>query len=182
MDTDLTAVIMLIALKTQLWTLIYSLSVVVIYFLQKGGLSMSKQIVFTQEQIEILEGNIYTHHVSSYCIVFTVAFKVFFASQVDLPQMTTQKIMRAAGYDPSLFSRSCLDGIRKRILKEARSPEGFKEPRGISHSERTALFAEKDLAKQRMDTSIRELQERIVRLEKQVEFLKKTSHVRNRQK
>ena len=86
---------------------------------------MSKQIVFTQEQIEILEGNIYTHHVSSYCIVFTVAFKVFFASQVDLPQMTTQKIMRAAGYDPSLFSRSCLDGIRKRILKEARSPEGF---------------------------------------------------------
>ena len=58
MDTDLTAVIMLIALKTQLWTLIYSLSVVVIYFLQKGGLSMSKQIVFTQEQIEILEEKI----------------------------------------------------------------------------------------------------------------------------
>ena len=140
---------------------------------------MPRLIPFTQEQISKLEENTYTHHVTPNRIVFTVAFKEFFAEQAALPGMTTKKIMRAAGYDPDFFSRDRLDSIRRRILKEAESPEGFKNPRGLSSAERTAQFAAKDLTRQRTKTSIRELQERVVYLEQQIEFLKKISHIRS---
>ena len=143
---------------------------------------MPKSIPFTQEQIRILEENIYTHHVTRNGIVFTVAFKEFFAEQAALPGMTTKEIMRAAGYDPDFFPRASLDSLRRRILQEAASPEGFKSPRGLSSGERTAQFAAKDLAKQRADTSIKELQERVVHLEQQIEFLKKISHIRSNPK
>lgn len=139
---------------------------------------MPKSTPFTQEQIEILEQNPYTHQVTPSRIVFTVAFKEFFAEQAQLPGMTTPKILREAGYDPTFFPRSSMDGLRIRILKEARSPEGFKIPKGLSNAERTAQFAAKNLAKQNTDASIKELQERIVHLEQQVAFLKKTSHIR----
>ena len=140
---------------------------------------MPKSTPFTQEQITVLEQNIYTHHVTPDRIVFTVAFKEFFAQQVNVPRMTTKKIMRAAGYDPSFFSEKSLDALRIRILREAASPEGFKVPRGLSTSERIAQFATKDLAKQSTDASIKELQGRVVHLEQQIEFLKKISHIRS---
>ena len=143
---------------------------------------MPKSIPFTQEQIRILEENIYTHHVTQNRIVFTVAFKEFFAEQAALPGMTTKKILCAAGYDPDFFPRASLASIRKRILREASSPEGFKNPRGLSSAERTAHFAEKDLTKQRTDTNIKELQERVVYLEQQIAVLKKISHIRSRPK
>lgn len=79
---------------------------------------MPKSTPFTREQMDILEKNIYTHHVTPNMISFTVAFKEFFAEQVKVPGMTTKKIMSAAGYDPNFFSSSSLDALRIRILKE----------------------------------------------------------------
>ena len=67
--------------------------------------------------------------------------------------------------------------MRKRILKEADSERGLRPPRGLSTEQRIAAFEAKDLSMQRTDTSIKELQERIVYLEKQVEFLKKISNI-----
>ena len=52
-------------------------------------------------------------------------------------------------------------------------------PRGLSGTERINQFAEKDLTRQRTKTSIKEMQERIVRLEYQIEFLKKISQIRS---
>lgn len=140
---------------------------------------MPKSTPFTQEQIAVLEQNIYTHHVTPDRIVFTVAFKEFFTEHAKIPKMTTKKILHAAGYDPAFFSDKSLDALRQRILKEAASPEGFKIPKGLSSAERTAQFAAKNLAKQNTDASIKELQERIVHLEQQIEFLKKISHIRS---
>lgn len=133
---------------------------------------------FTPEQIRSLEANRYTHHVTPNKIAFTVEFKEFFASQAALPGMTTKKILRAAGYDPDLFSRSGLDSIRQSILREAASKDGLKPPRGLSSTERINQFAKKDLSRQRTKTSIKELQDRIVYLEYQIEFLKKISQLR----
>ncbi|HIQ98108.1 MAG TPA: hypothetical protein IAB23_00245 [Candidatus Scybalocola faecavium] len=141
---------------------------------------MSRTTPFTQEQIKILESNPYTHHVTSNNIVYTVAFKEFFFKQMSIPGMTTRKIMLAAGYDPSFFTRASLDALRKRIRKEASSPKGFSDPRGLSSQERIQQFAEKDLSKQRTDKSIQQMQQRIVHLEYQLEFLKKTLQVRSR--
>lgn len=140
---------------------------------------MSRKNPFTDEQIQILSQNPYTHTVSPHRIAFTIEFKKFFVEQMNIPGMTTKKIFLAAGYDLNLFTKEALDGIRRTILSESRSPEGFKPGRGLSHAEKTAQFAAKDLSKQNTDSSIKELQDRIVHLEQQIEFLKKISHIRN---
>lgn len=59
------------------------------------------------------------------------------------------------------------------ILDEADSERGLRPPRGLSTEQQLAAFEAKDLSAQKTDASIKELQERIVYLEKQVEFLKK---------
>lgn len=141
---------------------------------------MSKSKPFTAEQIQLLSQNPYTHNVTPNRINFTIAFKEFFYEQTKDPAMTTKKILAKAGYDPSFFHKNNLDQIRRNILHEATSPEGFKSPRGLSTAEKIAQFAEQDLSKQETDATIKQLQERIVHLEYQVEFLKKTASVRNR--
>ena len=137
----------------------------------------NKKPVYTDEQISILEQNPYTHNVTPYKISFTLTFKEFFMSQVNLPGMTAPKILKAAGYDPKTFSRSAIDHIRITILAEARSPEGLKPPRGLSQAEKIAAYAQKNLDSQRTSTSIKELQSRVVHLEQQIEFLKKISNI-----
>ena len=137
---------------------------------------MARNNPFTQEQMLILCQNPYTHSVTPNRIVFTVEFKKFFYEQTKVPGMTTRKIFQAAGYDPSWFSHQNQGKIRRSILAEAELPGGFKPPIGLSEAEKTAYFAAKDLSKQKTNETIQELQERIVHLEQQVEFLKKISH------
>ena len=137
----------------------------------------NKKPTYTDEQISILEQNPFTHNVTPYKISFTLAFKEFFMSQVDLPGMTAPKILKAAGYDPKMFTRTTIDHIRVSILTESRSPEGLKPPRGLSQAEKTQAYAQKDLDAQRTSTSIKELQNRVVHLEQQIEFLKKISNI-----
>ena len=139
---------------------------------------MAKKKPYTNEQVQILSQNPYTHSVTPNRLVFTVAFKKFFVEQTKISGMTTKKILLAAGYNPEFFEKGALDAIRYTILKEANSPEGFHAPRGLSDTEKSALFASKDLSKQNTDVSMKELQNRIVHLEQQIAFLKKISHVR----
>ena len=138
---------------------------------------MSKKIPFTEEQIRVLELNPYTYSVDSNRITFTLEFKKFFVDQIRNHQKTTPEVLKSAGYDPSWFAQGCKSSLRKRILKEADSERGLRPPRGLSTEQRIAAFEAKDLSMQRTDTSIKELQERIVYLEKQVEFLKKISNI-----
>ena len=138
---------------------------------------MSKKIPFTEEQIRVLELNPYTYSVDSNRITFTLEFKKFFVDQIRNHQKTTPEVLKTAGYDPSWFAQGCKSSLRKRLLKEADSERGLRPPRGLSTEQRIAAFEAKDLSMQRTDTSIKELQERIVYLEKQVEFLKKISNI-----
>lgn len=140
---------------------------------------MSRKIVFNDEQVNILAQNSYTHSVSNYRISFTLEFKKFFAEQMNVPGMTTSKIFTLAGYDASWFSRDSKDAFRKEIRKELNSGTGLKPPRGLSQKEKATLFAKKDLSKQSADASIKELQDKVVYLEQQLEFLKKISNLRN---
>ena len=132
---------------------------------------------YTEEQIRILEQNPYTHNVTPYKISFTLEFKEFFMSQVNITGMTSKKIFKAAGYDPKIFSEAMITNVRRAILSEASSPDGLKPPRGLSQAEKTAAYAKKDLDAQRTSTSIKELQNRVVHLEQQIEFLKKISNI-----
>lgn len=137
-------------------------------------------IMYTDEQITIIAQNPYTHSITKNHVSFTLEFKKFFAKQMNVPGMTTPKIFRLAGYDPDMFSQSSKDHLRIKIRKELASEEGLQPPKGLSREEKLAAFAEKDLSKQRTDTSIKELQDRVVYLEKQIEFLKKISALENR--
>lgn len=139
---------------------------------------MARKTPYTDEQIQILSQNPYTHAVSPHRVAFTIEFKKFFVEQTRITGMTTKKIFLAAGYDPDLFTKGALDGIRRTIFNEAKSSEGFKPGRGLSCAEKTAQFAAKDLARQSTEASIKELQDRIVHLEHQIAFLKKTHHIR----
>lgn len=139
---------------------------------------MARFVSFTPQQVAKLESNPYTHTVSVYGISFTLAFKKFFVEQSQLPGMTSRKILSAAGYDPKIFSDNQVHGFRKRIMAEANSPEGLHEPHRLTNEEKLARFEAKDLSKQKTDASIEELQKRLVHLEKQLEFLKKTEAIR----
>ncbi len=137
---------------------------------------------YTQEQVQQLKANPYTHSVNENRITFTLEFKQFFVEQLEKPGMTTKMIMRAAGYDPDIFSKTTLDRIRIRIRREAASPEGLHPPRGLSEEEKAAQFAAKELSKQQTEKTIKEMQERIVKLEAEITFLKKISAIRKQSK
>ena len=122
---------------------------------------MSKKVPFTEEQLRVLELNPYTYSVSSNRITFTLEFKKFFVDQIRNHRKTTPEVLKAAGYDPSWFAQGCKSSLRRRISTE----------------QQLAAFEAKDLSTQKTDASIKELQERIVHLEKQVEFLKKISNI-----
>ena len=142
---------------------------------------MKKVISFTDEQVNILAQNPYTHAVSNSRIVFTLEFKKFFAEQMTIPGMTTPKIFQKAGYDLNIMHRSTMDRFRIAVRHELASETGLKPPKGLSTAEKAKAFSSKDLSKQRTDTSIRELQDRVVYLEQQIEFLKKISNLINQQ-
>ena len=138
---------------------------------------MGKEHPFTEEQIRTLEANPYTHSVTSNALKFTLEFKQFFYDQVVNQRKTTVKALEAAGYDPNMFKRTNLDSIRRGIFREAASPSGLRPPTGLSTVEKLEVFEKKNLELQRASISIKELQERIVHLEKQVELLKKKERI-----
>ena len=140
-------------------------------------MNRKRKIPYTDEQVAILKQNPYTHSATPTRVTFTLEFKEFFVDQVTNHGLTAPKVLKAAGYDVSMFPRSTIDKIRQRILAEAASPEGLKPPRGLSSSEQTKAFAKKNLDAQRTSTSIKEMQQRIVHLEQQIEFLKKIQNI-----
>ena len=138
---------------------------------------MGRNEIYTKEQIHTMKMNPYTHSVNAYQITFTLEFKEFFVDQIRNHRKNAPQILKAAGYDPSWFTKGCKSSLRRRILEEADSERGLRAPRGLSTAEQIAAFESKNLSKQKTEASIKELQERIVHLEKQVEFLKKTSNI-----
>ena len=124
--------------------------------------------VFTEEQILDLAANPYTLFVDRNMIRFTVEFKRYLLKEIERPGITFKKAFINAGYDPSVLGDQRIQSIIKNIRKEAKSPKGLHET-GRSKAE----LVKEDLTKKQMKTAIRELQEEVVRLQQQVEFLKK---------
>ena len=87
--------------------------------------------------------------------------------------MKSPEIFRRAGFDPEILGKPRMYAAVKSIKIEAASPEGLHEPRCMSKEERLAKFASDDYSKKQTRVAIRELQNKIVHLEQQIEFLKK---------
>lgn len=124
--------------------------------------------LFTDEQISDLAANPNTLFVNRNMIRFTVEFKRYLLKEIEKPDITLKKAFINAGYDPDVLGEYRIRRTLEIIRKEAKSPKGLHET-GKSKSQ----LVKEDLTKKHMKTAIKELQEEVVRLQQQVEFLKK---------
>lgn len=125
---------------------------------------------FTKEQLESIKSNPFTARVTDNSITFTYEFKEFVMKKTQEGYFSVD-IFRQAGYDVDALGKSYIYHKIKKIREEAASPGGLKQ---LKSSKRAQKFAEEDLKRHRTETSLKILQDRIVYLEQEIEFLKKT--------
>lgn len=124
---------------------------------------------FTQEQIKKLEKNPYTFKVTKSKLYFTAKFKEDFWISYQAGN-APRKIMQDLGYDLSLFTQKQIDNYVQRIKREALSGQGFHE--GENRERRVPMKAtqEDELSSPQ---SIERMQNELLYLRQEVEFLKK---------
>ncbi len=120
-----------------------------------------------QEKIE-LEANPYTFRVTDTRIYYTLAFKKYALANIKKPDMTVKKVFENAGYRTDLLTDNAMRKAIARFKREAESEEGLQEPAPPKKSSKS---------KDSKDSQIKDLEQRIVILEQQLDFLKKTRHL-----
>jgi hypothetical protein len=128
---------------------------------------------FTLEQIALLMENPNLLKVTSTSLTYSLAFKQKAIHSVK-NGMTSVKFFSSEGLDPAILGKPRIYAAMKSFKKEAASPEGLREPHSKSKQARMEAFAKENLAKKHTKTAIRELQDKVVHLEQQIELLKKT--------
>ena len=126
-----------------------------------------KRKLFTEQEIEILKQNPFTASVSERQIRFTVEFKRFLLSEHEKNGTPWKEAFRKAGYDPEILGKNRVQRAVERIREEAASPRGLHETVAKNHYS-------KENERVQTQKAIRQLQEEVLRLQQQVEFLKKT--------
>ena len=128
---------------------------------------MSKlKVPFTPHQIEELKQNPFTLSVNEWQIRFTVEFKKFLLAEREKNKTPWKDVFRKAGYDPEVLGKDRMYAITKAVRRQAASPKGLHETIQKKKSKR-------ENEHNQTRTAIKQLQEEVVRLQQQVEFLKK---------
>jgi hypothetical protein len=124
---------------------------------------------YTGKQITQLKANPYTFKVTKNKLYFTAKFKEDFWVSYQAGN-APRKIMQDLGYDLSIFTQKQIDNYVQRIKKEALSGNGFSE--GENRERRVPMKAtkEEDLSSPQ---SIERMQNELLYLRQEVEFLKK---------
>lgn len=130
---------------------------------------------FTQIEIELLMQNPFTANVCATHLYYTLAFKEYALKQASKGE-TSVKIFSDAGYDPQLLGKSRIYAAMKSFKREAISPQGLHESRHSSEAKLESL-AKADLSKKKTEKAIKELQDRVIHLEQQIDFLKKIQSI-----
>lgn len=131
---------------------------------------------FTEEQMQILMSNRYTYSLTKHRIQYTLEFKQYVMKEL-AEGNTSVNIFIKAGYDPEILSVQRIYTFVKRLKIEAASSEGLKPPKEYKQARD---FAKKKLEEEKTSTAIKELQNQIVYLEQEVEFLKKISSIKQK--
>ena len=124
---------------------------------------------FTEEQIKKLKKNPYTFKITRNKLYFTAKFKEDFWISYQAGN-APRKVMQDLGYDLSMFTQKQIDNYVQRIKREALSGEGFRE--GENRQRRIPMKAtdEKELV---TPQSVERMQNELLYLRQEVEFLKK---------
>ena len=121
---------------------------------------------FTPEQKEILQANPFTLYVDDNYIRFTVEFKRYLLEERAKNGTPWKEVFRKAGYDPDILGETRISKIVSNIRKQAASEKGLRE-----------TTSKKQMVKVKEGQSdkkaIRDLQNEVIHLRQQVEFLKK---------
>lgn len=125
-----------------------------------------RKIPFTEEQLDELKRNPFTLYVNEYQIRFTLEFKKYLLDEREKHGTPWKEIFRKAGYNPDVFGKNRIDGIVKAVRKEAASPRGLHE----TSSKKTLM---KGNERKQTQKAIQQLQEEVIHLRQQIEFLKK---------
>lgn len=124
---------------------------------------------YTPKQIKELKDNPYTLNVTKNKLYFTVKFKEDFWTSYQAGN-APRKILSDFGYNLDYFGQKQIDSIVQRVKKEALSGNGFSE--GENRTKRVPVKAtsEEELSSPQ---SIERMQNELLYLRQEVEFLKK---------
>ena len=124
---------------------------------------------YTPKQIKELKANPYTLNVTKNKLYFTAKFKEDFWISYQAGN-ATRKILLDFGYNLEYFGQKQIDDIVQRIKRQALSGNGFTE--GENRQKRIPMKAtnEEDLSSPQ---SIERMQNELLYLRQEVEFLKK---------
>ena len=133
---------------------------------------------YTPKQIKKLEANPYTLKVTKNKLYFTIKFKEDFWINYQAGN-APRKILSDLGYDLEYFGQKQIDSIVQRIKKEALSGNGFRE--GENRERRIPMKAtnREELSSPQ---SIERMQNELLYLCQEVEFLKKIIMTNNSKK
>ena len=133
---------------------------------------------YTPKQIKKLEANPYTLKVTKNKLYFTIKFKEDFWINYQAGN-APRKILSDLGYDLEYFGQKQIDSIVQRIKKEALSGNGFRE--GENRERRMPMKAtnREELSSPQ---SIERMQNELLYLRQEVEFLKKIIMTNNSKK
>ena len=127
---------------------------------------------FTEEEMQQLRENPYTHRVTSRQLSFTAEFKARFWEDYG-KGITPREIMRKYGYDPELLGEARINGIRMHIREEAKREDGF-----FSGRRPVELKAQDRAESADRSDKLARLEHEVKYLRQEVEFLKKISSIR----
>ena len=133
---------------------------------------------YTPKQIKKLEANPYTLKVTKNKLYFSIKFKEDFWINYQAGN-APRKILSDLGYDLEYFGQKQIDSIVQRIKKEALSGNGFRE--GENRERRIPVKAtnREELSSPQ---SIERMQNELLYLRQEVEFLKKIIMTNNSKK
>ena len=130
--------------------------------------AMDNRHYYTEEELIEIQNNPYTLYATPGKVVFTMAFKKFVVAESKKPGMTPRKIFVKAGYRDGLFTAIAMYKRVSKILEEASSSDGLKEPQVPKY---------KTVPKKQTAARIADLEEQVLKLQQQVDFLKKIRHL-----
>ena len=126
---------------------------------------------FTEEEMMMLLQNPYTAQVTPHSISHTLEFKQFFIKEYE-KGVKPRVIYAKAGYDIGIIGESRIEHRSREIRKEASSSEGLQAVKD-KRTEQLKAFSQRDLSRMRSEKAIKALQEEVIILRQEVEFLKK---------
>ena len=129
---------------------------------------MREKHFYTEEEQTEIRSNPYTLYVTPYKVVFTLAFKKYVVAEHKKPGMTSRKIFLNAGYREGIFTNLMMQKRVKYILQEVASEKGLVESK---------IPNQRKQPQKQTAAKVAELERQVLKLQQEVEFLKKIRHL-----